>query len=104
MSEKKTTSFRELINSETPVLIDFFATWCGPCHAYSPILAQLKTDMGDDLRLVKIDVDRNEEICQKLEVRSMPTTIIFQNGEVKFRAAGVQPIGVLKAELAKLTA
>lgn len=104
MAEKKTTSFNELINSETPVLIDFFATWCGPCHAYSPILAQLKTDMGDDLRLVKIDVDRNEAVCQKLGVRSMPTTIIFQNGDIKFRASGVQPIGVLKAELAKLTA
>ncbi len=104
MAEKQKTSFRELINGNTPVLIDFFATWCGPCHAYSPILAQLKTELGDDLRLIKIDVDRNEEICQKLGVRSMPTTIIFQNGEMKFRAAGVQPIGVLKAELAKLSA
>jgi len=104
MAEKQTTSFRELINGDTPVLIDFFATWCGPCHAYSPILAQLKTDLGDGLRLVKIDVDRNEEICQKLGISSMPTTIIFQNGEIKFRAAGVQPIGVLKAELAKLSA
>ncbi|MFT4686193.1 MAG: thioredoxin 1 [Neolewinella sp.] len=104
MSEKKTSSFRKLIDGETPVLVDFFATWCGPCHAYSPILAQLKADLGDDLRLVKIDVDRNEEICQKLGVSSMPTTIIFQNGELKFRAAGVQPISVLKAELSKLTA
>lgn len=101
---KQTTSFRDLINGDVPVLIDFFATWCGPCHAYSPILAQLKSDMGDDLRLVKIDVDKNEEICQKLSISSMPTTIIFQNGEMKFRAAGVQSIGVLKAELAKLTA
>ena len=104
MSEKKTSSFRKLIDGETPVLVDFFATWCGPCHAYSPILAQLKADLGDDLRLVKIAVDRNEEICQKLGVSSMPTTIIFQNGELKFRAAGVQPISVLKAELSKLTA
>ena len=104
MSEKKTSSFRKLIDGETPVLVDFFATWCGPCHAYSPILAQLKADLGDDLRLVKSDVDRNEEICQKLGVSSMPTTIIFQNGELKFRAAGVQPISVLKAELSKLTA
>ena len=104
MSEKKTSSFRKLIDGETPVLVDFFATWCGPCRAYSPILAQLKADLGDDLRLVKIDVDRNEEICQKLGVSSMPTTIIFQNGELKFRAAGVQPISVLKAELSKLTA
>ena len=102
MAEKQPTSFRDLINSDTPVLIDFFATWCGPCKAYSPILGQLKADLGDDLRLIKIDVDNNQEICQKLNVRSMPTTIIFQNGEIKFRAAGVQPISVLKAELAKL--
>ena len=95
-------SFRELINGDTPVLIDFFATWCGPCHAYSPILGQLKEDLGDELRLIKIDVDKNEEICTKLGISSMPTTIIFQNGEIKFRAAGVQPISVLKAELAKL--
>ena len=102
MAEKKQLSFRELINSDTPVLIDFFATWCGPCHAYSPILQQLKSDMGDAMRLVKIDVDRNQEIVQKLGVQSMPTTIIFQNGEIKFRAAGVQSIGVLKNELGKL--
>ena len=102
MAEKQTTSFRDLINGETPVLIDFFATWCGPCHAYSPILEQLKSELGDDLRLVKIDVDQNPAICEKLGVRSMPTTIIFQNGELKWRAAGVQPLGTLKAELAKL--
>ena len=66
---------------------------------YSPVLQQLKSDMGDDMRLIKIDVDRNEEIAQKLGIRSMPTTIIFQNGDIKFRAAGVQSIGVLKAEI-----
>jgi len=102
MAEKQTTSFRDLINGETPVLIDFFATWCGPCHAYSPILGQLKADLGDDFRLIKIAVGNDQEICQKLGVTSMPTTVIFQNGEIKFRAAGVQPISVLKAELAKL--
>ena len=104
MAEKQQLSFKELINSDTPVLIDFFATWCGPCHAYSPILQQLKSDMGDAMRLVKIDVDRNQEITQKLGIQAMPTTIIFQRGEIKFRAAGVQSIGVLKAEVEKLVA
>ena len=98
----QSTSFRDLINGDTPVLVDFFATWCGPCKAYSPILQQLKTDLGDDLRLVKIDVDKNPAICQKLGVQSMPTTIIFQNGEMKWRAAGVQSLGVRKSEIAKL--
>jgi thioredoxin 1 len=102
MSKKQQTSFRDLVNGDTPVLIDFFATWCGPCHAYSPILQQLKSERGDDLRLVKIDVDQNEAICQKLGVTAMPTTMIFQRGELKFRAAGVQSIGTLKAELDKL--
>ena len=104
MAEKQQLSFKELINSDTPVLIDFFATWCGPCHAYSPILQQLKSDMGDAMRLVKIDVDRNQAITQKLGIQAMPTTIIFQRGEIKFRAAGVQSIGLLKAEVEKLVA
>ena len=103
MAEKQTTSFRDLINDETPVLIDFYATWCGPCHAYSPILQNLKEEMGDSMRLVKIDVDRNPEITQKLGVQAMPTTMIFQNGDMKFRAAGVQSIETLRGELAKLT-
>ena len=97
------TSFQALINGDTPVLIDFYATWCGPCKAYSPILQQLKEDLGDNLRLIKIDVDRNPEITQKLGVQSMPTTMIFQQGELKFRAAGVQSPQTLKNELAKLS-
>ena len=101
-TKKSTTSFRDLINGDTPVLIDFYATWCGPCHAYSPILEQLKQEIGDGMRLVKIDVDRNAEIVEKLRVQAMPTTMIFQRGDIKFRAAGVQSLETLKAELAKL--
>ncbi len=98
------TSFQELVNGDIPVLIDFHATWCGPCHAYSPILKQLKEDIGDKMRLIKIDVDRNPEITEKLGVQAMPTTMIFHKGELKFRAAGVQSPQTLKDELAKLTA
>jgi thioredoxin 1 len=90
MAEKKPTSFNDIINGETPVLVDFHATWCGPCHAFAPVLDQLKEDEGDNVRVVKIDVDRNPKLCQKLGVKSMPTVILFQNGEVKWRAAGVQ--------------
>ena len=97
------TSFNDLINGDKPVLIDFFATWCGPCKAYSPILQQLKQELGDDLRLVKIDVDRNQELSQKLGVQAMPTTMIFHKGDLKFRAAGVQTPQTLKTELAKLS-
>ena len=101
MSNKK-VSFNDIINDETPVLVDFFATWCGPCKAYSPVLQELKRKEGDSMRLIKIDVDKNEALSQKLGVRAMPTTIIFQNGEEKFRAAGVQSIGTLQAALAEL--
>lgn len=104
MTEKSKTSFRDLINGEKPVLIDFYATWCGPCHAYSPILKELKEELGDSMRLVKIDVDRNPEITQKLGVQAMPTTMIFQNGDLKWRAQGVQTAQTLRTELAKLTA
>lgn len=97
------TSFNELINGDKPVLIDFFATWCGPCHAYSPILKQVKEDLGDSMRLVKIDVDKNQELSQKLGVQAMPTTMIFHKGEIAFRATGVQSPQVLKDELAKLS-
>lgn len=96
------TSFPDLINGEKPVIIDFFATWCGPCHAYSPILAQVKQDLGDAVRLVKIDVDRNRAISEQLKVQAMPTTMIYHRGELKFRAAGVQSAQTLKDELAKL--
>lgn len=99
---KSKTSFSELINSETPVVVDFFATWCGPCKAYSPILQELKRQEGDAIRLVKIDVDKNQVLSQKLGIRAMPTTVIFQEGEEKFRASGVQSIGALQAELNKL--
>lgn len=98
----KSGSFSELIDSETPVLVDFFATWCGPCKAYSPVLKDLKSREGDNLRLVKIDVDKNQALTQKLGIRSMPTTVIYQNGEEKFRASGVQSIGTLQAALAEL--
>lgn len=96
------SSFSEIIKGDTPVLIDFFATWCGPCKAYSPVLKELKRKEGDALRLIKVDVDKNQALSQKLGIRAMPTTVIYHNGEEKFRASGVQSIGVLQAELAKL--
>ncbi len=95
-------SFSDLINSDTPVLIDFYADWCGPCKAFTPILNQLKQEVGDGVRIVKIDVDRNQELSQKLQVQSIPTVMIFQSGELKWRAMGVQPMATLKEQLAAL--
>ncbi len=94
MSQK--SSFKEIINSDIPVLIDFYADWCGPCKTYSPTIAKLKDEMGGEIKVIKIDVDQNQPLSQKLQVRSIPTTMIFRNGELKWRASGVQPLSMLK--------
>lgn len=94
--------FSSLIASETPTVIDFFATWCGPCRAVSPILADLKSDLGDDVRIFKIDVDSNQALASEYKVQSIPTLMIFQNGELKWRETGVQSKAKLKSVLETL--
>ena len=77
------TSFSELIQSETPVLVDFSAEWCGPCKMLAPILKEVKSKVGDAVKIVKIDIDANEALAQSFQVRSVPTMIVFQKGEAK---------------------
>ena len=95
-------SFGSIIKSEIPVLIDFHAEWCGPCKTVSPILKSLKEEMGDQVKLIKIDVDKNPEIASKYQIRGVPTLMIFKNGNLMWRQSGVVPKENLKAEVTKL--
>jgi thioredoxin 1 len=83
------SSFDNLIKSEKPVLIDFFATWCGPCKVLGPILKEVKDDLGDRISIIKIDVDKNQQIASQYQVRGVPTMILFQDGKQLWRESGV---------------
>ncbi len=83
-------SFNDIIQSDKPVLVDFFATWCGPCKYQGSILEELASAIGDEARIIKIDVDRNQAVAAQYGVRSVPTLMIFKNGEVKWKEAGVK--------------
>ena len=83
------SKFQELINGNKPVLIDFFATWCGPCQALAPILVDAKEDLGDAISIIKIDVDKNQEITAHFQVKGVPTMMLFQAGKMLWRQSGV---------------
>jgi|SRR6185436_2396667 len=83
------SKFNELINSETPVLVDFSAEWCGPCKMMAPILKQVASQVGDKARIIKVDIDKNPQATAAYHVQSVPTLIIFKKGEIKFRQSGV---------------
>lgn len=82
------TNFHDLIDDGLPVLIDFYADWCGPCKALGPVIQDVKEELGDKVRIIKIDIDKNEELAQQLEIRSIPTLMIYDKGELKWRHTG----------------
>lgn len=83
------SSFNTIINSSQPVLVDFFADWCGPCKMLAPVLKEVKSELGDTLKIVKIDVDKNQPLAAKYQVRGVPTLLLFQNGKQVWRQSGV---------------
>ena len=82
-------SFREIIDQNIPVLVDFHATWCGPCQVMSPILEEVKKELGEDIKVIKIDIDRNQKLASQLGVRGVPTFILYKNGKQLWRQSGI---------------
>lgn len=85
------SNFSKIINQSKPVLVDFFASWCGPCKAMSPILDQVKDELKETVVILKIDVDKNQKLAAKLQVRGVPTLVIYKNGAIVWRESGVVP-------------
>jgi len=94
-------TFQQIIHSDKPVLVDFHATWCGPCKAMAPILADLKQQIGDQASIIKVDVDKNTQAAAAYQVSSVPTLILFKAGKVLWRQSGVASVGSLKELIQK---
>ena len=90
-------NFNDIINSEQLTLVDFFATWCGPCKMMHPVLEQLKDELGESIRIKKIDVDKNNSLAMNYRVQSVPTLMLFRKGEMLWRQSGALRLNDLKA-------
>lgn len=91
--------FTDIVKSDVPTLVDFYATWCGPCKTMHPVLDQLKEQMGSKVRILKIDVDKNQEVAEKFKIRGVPTLMLFKGGEVQWRQSGAMDLQSLKRKI-----
>jgi len=88
-TKRNKTTFNEIINGEKPVLVDFYADWCGPCKMMGPILKELKKKMGDQINIIKVDAEKNADAAIKYNVRGVPTLILFKDGQILWQQSGV---------------
>lgn len=102
MAERKQT-FSEIIGGDKLVLVDFYADWCGPCKMMAPVIKQFAAEMGDRLRVLKVDVDRNQAVAIEYQIQGVPTLILFRNGQVLWRQAGVVTGALLKQVVEKFS-
>ena len=94
-----TQSFNEIISGDKPVLVDFYADWCGPCKMMTPVVEQVSKEMADQVRVLKVDVDRNQSAAMAYQIQGVPTFIIFKNGKVVWRQSGAMPAQALRNAL-----
>ncbi|MEK9787607.1 MAG: thioredoxin [Flavobacteriaceae bacterium] len=93
--------FKKILSDNKPVLLDFYADWCGPCKMMAPVLTQLKEKMGDRLRILKIDVDKNQSLAAQYQVRGVPTLVLMQHQNVVWKQSGVMDINTLEQTIEK---
>lgn len=94
-------TFKDIINGDNPVLVDFYATWCGPCKAMSPTIESLGKELADQARVLKIDIDKNSDLANQYRIQSVPTLIIFKKGKVVWRASGIMEKRALLQQIKK---